>query len=137
MRRPALLLLLTLVLALIAAIAEAKPLRKPKRGVQMRLQPFTVESWGGEPVFVTGADRGFGLALFRADESADGGTPAAVRILHLAFGTDREGFAAAQAALREKGVPFRFADHEVSHSIYLRDPDGHQLEITTYDLPGR
>ena len=26
-----------------------------------------------------------------------------------------------------------FSDHGLSHSIYLRDPDGHQIELTTYD----
>lgn len=95
------------------------------------LQPYTVESWGGEPVFVTSPDRGFGIALFTAD--AGDGPPAPRRILHVAFGTDRPGFVAAQETLRAKGIPFRLADHEVSESLYLRDPDGHQLEITTYE----
>jgi catechol 2,3-dioxygenase-like lactoylglutathione lyase family enzyme len=98
------------------------------------LQPYTVESWGGEPVFVTSSDRSFGLALFSVGGGAYGGTPP-VRILHVAFGVDRLGFDTAQEELRAKGVAFRFADHDVSHSIYLEDPDGHQLEITTYDVP--
>jgi len=95
------------------------------------LEPFTVESWGGEPVFVMAADRSFGIALFRAEES-DERPPAPLRVLHIAFGTDRKGFEAAQETLRAKGVTFRSADHDVSESIYLRDPDGHVLEITTY-----
>jgi catechol 2,3-dioxygenase-like lactoylglutathione lyase family enzyme len=99
------------------------------------LEPFTVESWGGEPVFVTSPDRSFGLALFTAD--AGDRPPAPLRILHLAFGADRRGFEAAQEALRARGIAFRVADHEISESVYFRDPDGHQLEITTYDLPGR
>ena len=97
------------------------------------LAPYTVASWGGEPVFVTSPDRSFGLALFRADDDATIARAPAVRILHVAFGVDRAGFDAAQETLRQKGVAFRFADHEVAHSIYFRDPDGHQLEITTYD----
>lgn len=40
----------------------------------------------------------------------------------------------AQAALRERGIAFQFQDHEVSHSIYFSDPDGHRLEITTYEV---
>lgn len=96
------------------------------------LRPLVVDSWGGEPVFVTSADRGFGLALFRAD--GEGGDPAPVRLLHVAFGVDRVGFAAAQETLRGRDIDFRFADHDISHSIYFRDPDGHQLEITTYDV---
>jgi len=38
--------------------------------------------------------------------------------------------------LKKHGIKFEFQDHEIAHSIYFRDPDGHQLEITTYDLEG-
>ena len=34
--------------------------------------------------------------------------------------------------LKRRGIQFEFQDHEISHSIYFRDIDGHQLEITTY-----
>ena len=27
----------------------------------------------------------------------------------------------------------RFSDHGISHSVYLNDPDGHQIELTTYE----
>jgi catechol 2,3-dioxygenase-like lactoylglutathione lyase family enzyme len=27
-----------------------------------------------------------------------------------------------------------FMDHATAHSIYFADPDGHRLEITTYEL---
>jgi len=39
-----------------------------------------------------------------------------------------------RSAREERGIKFEFQDHEISHSIYFRDPDGHALEITTYDL---
>ncbi len=55
-------------------------------------------------------------------------------MLHLAFRANRENFLAAQRELEKRGIKFEFQDHETSHSIYFRDPDGHQLEITTYDL---
>lgn len=44
-------------------------------------------------------------------------------------------FTSAQNELQDRGIPFQFRDHEISHSIYLSDPDGYVLEITTYDLP--
>ncbi len=90
--------------------------------------------WKSVPVFV-----GLGqtaLALFPA-KTADAKSPdgrAAVRILHLALRANRENFLAAQHDLTSRGIAFQFEDHEISHSIYFRDPDGHQLEITTYDL---
>ena len=40
----------------------------------------------------------------------------------------------AQAELKRRGIQFEFQDHKISHSIYFDDPDGHHLEITTYDL---
>jgi catechol-2,3-dioxygenase len=55
-------------------------------------------------------------------------------LLHLAFRADRENFLAAQRELEKHGIAFEFQDHEISHSIYFRDPDGHPLEITTYEL---
>ena len=90
--------------------------------------------WKSVPVFV-----GLGqtaLALFPA-KTADAKSPdgrATVRILHLALRANRENFLAAQRDLTSRGIAFQFEDHEISHSIYFRDPDGHHLEITTYDL---
>lgn len=57
-----------------------------------------------------------------------------IRILHIAFRVDRDGFDAARSELVEEGVEARFSDHGISHSLYLRDPDGHQVELTTYDV---
>ena len=52
----------------------------------------------------------------------------------IAFRVDRPSFEAVQAHLTAQGIPFTFSDHDISHSIYFSDPDGHRLEITTYDL---
>jgi catechol 2,3-dioxygenase-like lactoylglutathione lyase family enzyme len=82
------------------------------------------------PVFLVA--EGSGLALFPA-ATDDRGRPG-VRILHVAFRVDRPGLEGAQQALREHAIPYRLEDHGVSHSLYFRDPDGHQLELTTYDI---
>jgi catechol-2,3-dioxygenase len=55
-------------------------------------------------------------------------------MLHLAMRANRENFVAAQRDLTRRGISFHFTDHEISHSIYFRDPDGIELEITTYEL---
>jgi catechol-2,3-dioxygenase len=46
----------------------------------------------------------------------------------------RANFEAAQEVLADREIPFHFSDHSVSHSIYFEDPDGHELELTTYEL---
>ncbi len=89
--------------------------------------------WDGIPTFI---DKGTtAIALFPADaEARSTSSPRDIRMLHLAFRATRKNFLAAQEELKHRGIKFEFQDHEISHSIYFRDPDGHELEITTYEL---
>lgn len=47
----------------------------------------------------------------------------------------RGGLPAGARGLEAKGLAPEFSDHEICHSQYLRDPDGHLVEITTYEVP--
>jgi catechol 2,3-dioxygenase-like lactoylglutathione lyase family enzyme len=78
------------------------------------------------------ASEGTGMALFPAGGEYE--VVGAPGILHFAFRADRPAFEAAQSELDERGIRFRFSDHGASHSIYFRDPDGHRLELTTYEV---
>jgi catechol 2,3-dioxygenase len=88
------------------------------------------EEWDPPRVLASG---GSGMALFPAGMHDDAvvGAPG---ILHFAFRVDRDAFEAAQDELSERGIEFRFSDHGVAHSVYFSDPDGHQLELTTYEI---
>jgi catechol 2,3-dioxygenase-like lactoylglutathione lyase family enzyme len=90
--------------------------------------------WEGVPVFV--ARDKTAIALFPAGR--DQTNPSLSRrpdgMLHLALRANRENFVAVQHDLTSRGIPFHFQDHEISHSIYFRDPNGIELEITTYEL---
>lgn len=92
--------------------------------------------WNGVPVFIGKGTTA--LALFPrqrdASTASDQGRPNGADMLHLAMRADRKNFLAAQEELKRRGISFEFADHEISHSIYFRNPDGHRLEITTYEL---
>lgn len=84
--------------------------------------------WGDTPVALMA--EGSGLALFSSEPAGE----TAARLRHIAFRVDRKNFEAAQEQLRRKGIEFQFQDHVVAHSIYFQDPDGLQLELTTYDV---
>jgi catechol 2,3-dioxygenase-like lactoylglutathione lyase family enzyme len=88
--------------------------------------------WNGVPTFIGKGKTG--IALFPANQEPKTFAHREIRMLHLAFRADRENFLAAQQELKKRGIKFEFQDHEIAHSIYFRDPDGHQLEITTYDV---
>lgn len=93
------------------------------------------ELWNGIPVFVGKGNAAVALFPARADETLPSSSRGGRRILHFAFRADRQNFLAAQDELKRRGIVFQFQDHEISHSIYFRDPDGHEIEITTYELP--
>ncbi|MFQ5741231.1 MAG: VOC family protein [Acidobacteriota bacterium] len=92
------------------------------------------EVWNNSPAVVgVGATN---VALFPASgsETRPSVDPHSIAFRHLAFRADRANFERAQTELRRRGVAFSFQDHQISHSIYFQDPDGHRLEITTYEL---
>jgi catechol 2,3-dioxygenase-like lactoylglutathione lyase family enzyme len=93
--------------------------------------------WDGAPVFIGKGETALAIFPVRENESEAAARPASIRILHLALRADGANFLKAQEELKGRGIKFTFQDHEISHSIYFRDPDGHELEITTYELKGR
>jgi catechol 2,3-dioxygenase-like lactoylglutathione lyase family enzyme len=117
----------------------ALSVRDPERSAQwyadvLGLKRQYEDMWDGVPIFVGNSSAA--IALFPASEEIGSRSRdrAAVRTLHFAFRTDRENFLRAQDELKKRAIPFDFQDHEISHSIYFRDPDGHKIEITTYQL---
>jgi catechol 2,3-dioxygenase-like lactoylglutathione lyase family enzyme len=53
---------------------------------------------------------------------------------HIAFRASRSNFEQALAALEARGITPEIQDHRISRSLYFEDPDGHEIEITTYDV---
>jgi catechol 2,3-dioxygenase-like lactoylglutathione lyase family enzyme len=90
--------------------------------------------WDGIPTFLGKGNTAIALFPARDGDSKSATRTSKIRMLHLAFRADHDGFLAAQEELKRRGIKFEFQDHEISHSIYFRDPDGYHLEITTYDL---
>ena len=92
--------------------------------------------WDGVPIFIGKGKTALALFPRRSRDDSDGSKRERndVDMLHLAIRADRANFLAAQQDLKKRGVDFQFQDHEISHSIYFRSPDGHQLEITTYEV---
>lgn len=87
-----------------------------------------------DPVFVCAGNAC--LALFPAETPAPLSVPDhhVIAMRHFAFRLDRANFERAQVELNEQQIPFRFEDHTMAHSLYLSDPDGHRVELTTYEL---
>ena len=89
--------------------------------------------WNGVPVFVGKGDIAVAIFPLGTKHTRSGARPGP-KLLHFAMRTDRKHFVSAQKNLKSRGIPFEFQDHGIAHSIYVRDPDRHEIEITTYEM---
>lgn len=89
------------------------------------------DKWGTFPIFLM--NKNFGIALFPANTN----DPVLdlksknIKIDHFAFNVSNDDFEEAQQYFEQKNISFDFQDHHYFHSIYLSDPDGHKVELTT------
>ena len=95
-------------------------------GLEQRNEPRQ-DDW---PVFM--GEFGSCIALFQAAvESSERGKES-TGLRHVAFMVGRDDLEQAQAHLVAHGVEFRAEDHGNALSVYLTDPDGNVVELTTY-----
>lgn len=115
------------------AIAVADPMKSAAwYGEVLGLARRHQEVWGDYPIMMAAGTTM--VALFPAN-AMERATPVAVglHLRHFAFRADWSNYQQAQASLAQRGIQFEEQDHIIARSIYFRDPDGHQIEITTYD----
>jgi catechol 2,3-dioxygenase-like lactoylglutathione lyase family enzyme len=91
------------------------------------------DAWGDFPAVLEAG--GSGVALF--PRHADDPEPSPDRMRHVGFRTSRGGLEKAKAELTARGLAFREGDYKVAWSVYLPDPDGYVVEITTYEPASR
>ena len=92
------------------------------------------DAWGNYPAMVgIGATS---IALFPIEGAQPRPSPGrdVLAMRHFAFRTDRANFDLARRELSQRGIPWEGQHHGISESIYFRDPDGHEVEITTYQV---
>ena len=85
------------------------------------MEKFSVWATPKGPLVVEDGSGRVHLALFESDR-----TPESIA----AFEVSGDQFEAWREHLGEKSIEFRYADHDLSESLYFDDPDGNAYEIT-------
>lgn len=98
------------------------------------LQRLYEETWGDFPAVVGNGTTAIALFPVEGEHPKPRPDRGTIAMRHLAFRVDRANFKAAKAALTDRGIEFTEQHHGIAESIYFFDPDGHELEITTYEV---
>ena len=89
--------------------------------------------WENNPYFLQ-KGQSF-IAIFQKGLKGSKSNKEGVRIDHFAFRAEKmTDYEEVKECLKRIGIPFEEQDHEISKSIYLKDPDEITVEVTTYDL---
>lgn len=101
------------------------------------LKKYKLPEWGDFPIFLLAGKSG--IALFPANIRDTKLEPASrnVKIDHFAFNVTDENFEKAKYRFTELNLDFDVQDHHYFDSIYLKDPDGHTVELTTIKVNER
>ena len=95
------------------------------------LKKYKLEKWGAFPIFMMAGK--CGVALFPADSHRKdiNANSTHVAIDHFAFNVTSINYIKAKEKLAFLNIVFEEKDHFYFHSIYMKDPDGHTVELTT------
>jgi len=95
------------------------------------LKKYQLEEWGDFPIFMLAGKSGIAIFPANANHSKIDQSSRNVKIDHFAFNVSNEDFKKAQNYFESINESFQFQDHHYFHSIYLKDPDNHTVELTT------
>ncbi|MGH1383586.1 VOC family protein [Kordia sp.] len=95
------------------------------------LKRYQLEKWGDFPIFMLSGKTGIALFPANTDDPKLEATSKNVKIDHFAFQVSNEAFAKARKHYENLGLDYIFKDHHYFHSIYTKDLDGHDVELTT------
>ena len=95
------------------------------------LKKYQLPEWGAYPIFMLSGKSGIALFPAKMDDPEHNPGSTNVKIDHFAFNVTNENFEKAQEHFDALQVDFHIQDHHYFESIYIRDPDGHTVELTT------
>lgn len=92
------------------------------------------EVWGDFPAMVGAGTTAIALFPVSGDPPKPRPDRDTLAMRHFAFRVSRRNFDAAKQRLAGLRIEFHEQDHQIARSIYFSDPDGHEVELTTYEL---
>ena len=95
------------------------------------LKRMNIPEWGDFPVFMSCGKTGIALFPAHLNDPKNNLQSKNTGISHFAFNVSNEDFHKAKVYYEELNLECTFQNHFYFHSLYIKDPDGHTVELTT------
>lgn len=95
------------------------------------LKAYRLPEWKNFPIMMFSGKTGIALFPANSKDSKLDSTSRNVKIDHFAFNVTRENFDKAIERYTELKIDYDIQDHHYFDSVYVKDPDGHKVELTT------
>ena len=95
------------------------------------LKKYRLEKWGDFPIFMFAGKSGIAIFPAKLEDAKCDQASRNIKIEHFAFNVSNDDFKKAQNYFGTLDIAYDFQDHHYFHSIYIKDPDGHKVELTT------
>ncbi len=103
----------------------------------LNLQRYQMPQWGEFPVMMFAGRSGIAIFPANLDDEQVSQSSKNVKIDHIAFNVNRENFIKAIKKYESLGIDYNIQDHHYFDSVYVEDPDGHTIELTTLKVDER
>lgn len=92
------------------------------------------EVWGDFPAVVGAGTTAIALFPVAGDDPKPRPDRNTIAMRHLAFRVSKLNLDRAREHLARLRIATNEQDHQIARSIYFSDPDGHEIELTTYEV---
>ena len=95
------------------------------------LKRYQLPVWGKIPILLLAGKTGIAIFPANLPNAVLNKSSENIKIDHFAFNVTNDDFIKAQQHFTKIGLAYEIQDHHYFHSLYLKDPDGHLVELTT------
>ncbi|RZS93364.1 VOC family protein [Aquimarina brevivitae] len=95
------------------------------------LKKYQLPAWGEVPIFMMSHKTGVALFPAQLQDEPLNSLSKNVKIDHFAFQVTSKNFEKAKRKFEALDIAFELQDHHYFDSLYIKDPDGHTVELTT------
>ena len=92
------------------------------------------EVWGDSPAVVGAGTTAIALFPTTGDDPKPRPDRNTIAMRHLAFRVSKLDLGRAREHLARRCIAINEQDHQIARSFYFADPDGHEIELTTYEV---